>query len=154
MDKLQDTKAKCCHIKNWPVKVLCGRCLSGDTVSHVAIFDPALLSVAPLSFSLVQLSPLLPFPVWISILYTRIQCISETIPHSIHFLSPQENFTKCNVAKKSWPFTCSWENINILFIRKTILYKKACLKCNSNWVIHLFHKYLFHFYLFPFTILL
>jgi hypothetical protein len=39
--------------KNWPVKGLCGRCLSefvdwrisGDAVSHVGIFDPALWTV-------------------------------------------------------------------------------------------------------------
>ncbi len=24
----KDTRAKCCHLKNWPVKGLCGRCLS------------------------------------------------------------------------------------------------------------------------------
>jgi hypothetical protein len=30
------------------------------TVSHVGIFDPASLTVAPLTFSLVQLSPPLP----------------------------------------------------------------------------------------------
>ncbi len=24
----KDTKVKCCHLKNWPVKRLCGRCLS------------------------------------------------------------------------------------------------------------------------------
>ncbi len=38
---------------------------NGDTVSHVDIFDPALWTVALLTFSLVKLSPL-PFPVWIS----------------------------------------------------------------------------------------
>ncbi len=26
--KYIDTKAKCCHLKNWPVNGLCGRCLS------------------------------------------------------------------------------------------------------------------------------
>ncbi len=31
--------------------------LTEDTVSHVGIFDPALWTVTPLSFSLVQLSP-------------------------------------------------------------------------------------------------
>jgi hypothetical protein len=49
------------------VKGLSGSCLSknleiGDTVSHVAIFDPALWTVAPLTFSLVQLSPTPPLP--------------------------------------------------------------------------------------------
>ncbi len=33
---------------------------TGDTVSHVGIFDPALWTVAPVTFSLVHLSP---FPV-------------------------------------------------------------------------------------------
>jgi hypothetical protein len=36
--------------------------LSGDTVSHVGIFDPALRTVAPLLFSLVQLFPPHPLP--------------------------------------------------------------------------------------------
>jgi hypothetical protein len=34
---------------------------TGDTVSHVVIFDPALCNVAPLTFSLVKLSHA-PFP--------------------------------------------------------------------------------------------
>jgi hypothetical protein len=46
-----------------------------DTVSHVGIFDPALWTVAPLPFSLVQLYPTPPFPVWICKLYTRTQCV-------------------------------------------------------------------------------
>ncbi len=37
---------------------------TGDTVRHVCFFDPALWTVAPLTFSLVHLSP--PFLVWIS----------------------------------------------------------------------------------------
>ncbi len=37
-------------------------------------FRPALWSIAALTFSLVS-SPLTPFPVWISILYTRTQCV-------------------------------------------------------------------------------
>ncbi len=76
-----DTKAKCRHLNNLHVKGLCGQCLSeflefGGTISHVGISDPALWTVAPLTFSLVQLSlssP--PPPVWISMLYTRIQCV-------------------------------------------------------------------------------
>ncbi len=46
----------------WPVKELCDRCfpelIAGDTVSHDGIFDPPLWAVAPLTFSLVKLSPL------------------------------------------------------------------------------------------------
>jgi hypothetical protein len=49
------------------------------TFSHVGIPTPALWSVlppvAPLPFSLVQLFPLPPLLVWISILYARIQCV-------------------------------------------------------------------------------
>ncbi len=41
-----------------------------DTVSHVGIFDPALWTV-----SLIQLSPFHLFPVWLSILHTRTQCV-------------------------------------------------------------------------------
>jgi hypothetical protein len=33
------------------------RVLTGDTVSYIGIFDPALWTVAPLTFSLVQLPP-------------------------------------------------------------------------------------------------
>jgi hypothetical protein len=33
---------------------------TGDTVSHVGILDPALRTVAPLTFPLVELSPLAP----------------------------------------------------------------------------------------------
>ncbi len=57
-----DTKAKCCRLKNWPVKGLCGRWFirvygrTGETVSHVGISDPALWTVAPLTISLVQIS--------------------------------------------------------------------------------------------------
>ncbi len=55
-----DTKAKRCHLKNWHLKGLCARCLkTGNTVSNVGIFDPALWTVAPLTFSLVQLHCLL-----------------------------------------------------------------------------------------------
>ncbi len=43
--------------------------------SHVGIFDPAVWAVAPLTFSLVHLSPIPLFPVWTSILYTRIRCV-------------------------------------------------------------------------------
>jgi hypothetical protein len=50
------------------------RLKTGDTVSHVGIFDPALWTVASLTFSLVQLSLPPPLSVWIS-LCTRIQCL-------------------------------------------------------------------------------
>ncbi len=57
-------KAKCCHLKNWPLKEVLGRCLSelidwrySQACWIVGIFDRALYTVAPLSLSLVQLSP-------------------------------------------------------------------------------------------------
>ncbi len=43
----KDTKAKCRHIKNWPLKGLCGRCLS-------EFMNSALRTVAPLTFCLAQ----------------------------------------------------------------------------------------------------
>ncbi len=48
-----------------------------DTVSHVGIFDPALWTVAPLHFSLVQLSlrPPLPCKIKYTVMYTRLQCV-------------------------------------------------------------------------------
>jgi hypothetical protein len=56
--------------------LLVNRVYTGDTVSHIR---PALWSIAPLTFSLVR-SPLLPFPVWISVrhgtcIHTRIKCV-------------------------------------------------------------------------------
>ncbi len=58
-----ETKAKCRHLK----KMFCKGSLrqvflrvsleTGDTVCHVGIFNPALWTIAPLNFSLVQLSP-------------------------------------------------------------------------------------------------
>ena len=63
-----DTKGKCRHLKNWPVHCTA----AGDIVSHVGIFDQALWTVVSLPIlSFWTLPP--PFPVWISILYTRIQ---------------------------------------------------------------------------------
>jgi hypothetical protein len=53
MDR-QDTKAKCRHLKKFDFAAGAYQCLkSGDTVSHDGIFDP---TIAPLTFSLVQLS--------------------------------------------------------------------------------------------------
>ncbi len=51
------------------------RVYSLEIQSVMLVFDPALWTVAPLNFSLVQLFPLPPFPVWINILYTRIYCL-------------------------------------------------------------------------------
>ncbi len=71
-------------LKYWPAKGLCCLCLSEFrdwwycTVSHVGIFDPALGTVAPLTFSLFLLSPLpspLPCVNKYTVLCTRIQCI-------------------------------------------------------------------------------
>ncbi len=55
--------------KNWPdfAAGVYQSLQTGDTVSQVGIFDPALWTVAPVTFSLVQLSPVLTFPVWLSI---------------------------------------------------------------------------------------
>ncbi len=60
-----DTTTKCRHLKNWPVKWLCGRCLS-EFIGWSGFFDPALWTVFPLISSLVQLSPPPPYslPVW------------------------------------------------------------------------------------------
>jgi hypothetical protein len=56
----KDTKVKCRHLKQFTCKLTCvyQSLFTWDTVSHVDIFDPALWNVAPLPFSLVQLSPL------------------------------------------------------------------------------------------------
>ncbi len=62
-----DTKAKCHHLKNWPVKRLFGRFLSEFidcifTVSHGWYFRPSFVICCPLTFSLVQLLASLPPP--------------------------------------------------------------------------------------------
>ncbi len=57
-----DTKAKCRNLKKLTCRgtlrqvFINQSLLTGDTISHVGIFDPALWTVAPLTFSLVQLS--------------------------------------------------------------------------------------------------
>jgi hypothetical protein len=73
-----DTKAKCRHLKHWPVKGLGGRCLSEFIdwryiVSHVGIFDPALWTVAPLTFSLVHSPPPSPLPC-VKVQYIQTVC--------------------------------------------------------------------------------
>ncbi len=72
-----DIKAKCRHLKKftckWTSLQVFIRVYRQRYRQSCLYFDPALWTVAPLTFSLVQLSPLLPFPVWISILYIRIQ---------------------------------------------------------------------------------
>ncbi len=66
--RLIEVNAKCRHLKNWHVKGLCGRCLlNGDSQFLAYIqssrylkpsFKICTLPIAPLPFSLVQLSPL------------------------------------------------------------------------------------------------
>ncbi len=74
-----DTKAKCCHVKNLTCKGTLRQVFIIVYIlqiqRHVGIFDPAFWTVAPLTFSLVQLSPSPPFPVWIRMLYTRMLCL-------------------------------------------------------------------------------
>ncbi len=66
----KDTEAKCRHLKKLTCKGTLRQVFislwTGDTVGHVSIFDPALRTVAPLIFSLVQLSPLPPFPLQVN----------------------------------------------------------------------------------------
>ncbi len=62
-----DTKMKCRHLKKMSYKGTLRQVFlrveqTGETVSHVGIFDQALWTVAPLTFSLVQLTPPPPFP--------------------------------------------------------------------------------------------
>jgi hypothetical protein len=83
----EDTTAKCRHLKKLTCKGTLRQVfirvyrLEGDTVSHIGIFDPALWTIAPFPFSLVQLSPLpSPLSVWICILYTRIQWGRRALP--------------------------------------------------------------------------
>jgi len=94
--RLMEGNEKCRHQNNWPVKELCGICVSEfianifSTLSHVGIFNPALGSVlscvAPIPFSLVQLSPLPCVNKYIEcLLYTYTVCKGE----GVGFLSLQ-----------------------------------------------------------------
>ncbi len=59
---------KMCHLKNLPVKGLCGRCLSEFKDWRCWYFRPSFVNCCPsplLSGS--TLSPIHPFPVWISV---------------------------------------------------------------------------------------
>ncbi len=62
-----DTKAKCRHLKNWPVKGLFYQSLmTRDTISHDGILDPALCELLPLSPFLWFKPP--PFPLQVNFL--------------------------------------------------------------------------------------
>jgi hypothetical protein len=79
-----DTKEKCCHIKNWPVKRLCGRCLS-DFIhwrysQSCRYFRPCFANCCPSNLLSVSTLPPSPLPcVNIIILFTRIQCVSKRV---------------------------------------------------------------------------
>ncbi len=71
-----DTKAKCRHLKKLTLRQVFMRVYRRRyTVNHVSIFDPAFFNCClfPLLFGLTLPPP--PFPEWISILYTRKQCV-------------------------------------------------------------------------------
>ncbi len=73
-----DTVAKCRHVKNWPLKWLCGRCLSefidrryGQLCRY---FLSSFVNCCP-SNLLIWSNSSPPFPVWISIMNKSIQCV-------------------------------------------------------------------------------
>jgi hypothetical protein len=74
-----DTKVLCRHKENWPVKVTCGKCFSEFIDWRYSqscwYFWPSFVTCCP--YNLLSSSTLPPSPlyVWISILYTRIQCV-------------------------------------------------------------------------------
>jgi hypothetical protein len=71
-----NTKAKCLHLKNLRVKGLRSRCLWDLRYSQSCwYFRPSFVNCCP--YNLLSGSSLTPlsFPVWISILYRRIQCV-------------------------------------------------------------------------------
>ncbi len=74
------TKAKCCHLKNWPVKGLCDRCLSEfiDWRYRQSCWycQPSFVNYCPSNLLFDSTLPHVnPLSVWISILYTRIKCV-------------------------------------------------------------------------------
>ncbi len=77
---LIDVNAKCRHLKKLTSKgTLRQMCIRVYRLGHVGIFNSALWSVispvAPLLSGSTHPPPSSSFPVWISILYTRIQCV-------------------------------------------------------------------------------
>ncbi len=52
-----DIKSKCCHIKKLTCKGSLQQMFIRAYQSHVGIFDPALWTIAPLTYSLLHLSP-------------------------------------------------------------------------------------------------
>jgi len=68
---------KCRHLKNGSVKGLCGRCLSKFTDWRYRqscwYFRPSVVNFCPLKLLPGSIFPPPPFPVWMSIQYTRIQ---------------------------------------------------------------------------------
>ncbi len=74
-----DTKSKCHHRKNWTVKLLCSCCLSEFNYWRYSqscwYFQLSFVNYCLSPFSMIHVSLLPPFPVWISTLYTRIQCV-------------------------------------------------------------------------------
>jgi len=85
--RIMQVNAKCRHLKKWPVKGLRGRCLSKFILyvdwrypvscvhSIMLVFSTQHCELLPLSPSLYS-STLPPLPVWITVLYTRIECVS------------------------------------------------------------------------------
>jgi hypothetical protein len=95
--KYIDTKAKCRHLNNWPVKGLCGRCFSKFidwrycTESHVGIFDPAWPSF-PFSLAKIPISLEMRFIKYTNVgrswpLYIYVkQCWSQITVFYVRFL--------------------------------------------------------------------
>jgi hypothetical protein len=68
-DKTHRRQCKMSTSKKRPVKGLCGRCFL-----ELVFFEPALQTVAPLTFSLIQLSPLPFVNKYLYTLYTYTMC--------------------------------------------------------------------------------
>jgi hypothetical protein len=144
-----------------PVKGLCGRCLSefretGDAVRYVGISNPALWTVAPLTYSLVQLSPL-SLPVYT---YTRTNTVCKrrgvwgSVPQTDNHL-PQSPLTSqffmttfCIAFSESYFSTCKtvsridlralsevMTNVNLDYL-KQFRYKKTIYFFRCRWSIH------------------
>jgi hypothetical protein len=93
---------QCRHLKNWPVKGFCR-------------YFTQLCKLLPLSPSPWFTSPPFPFPVWISILYTRIQCVRGWVWGS----GPQ----KINTAAKSLYMSIFYDVILLCLLRVLPFYE-------------------------------
>jgi hypothetical protein len=114
-----DTEAKCCHLKNWPEKGLCGRCLQSlwRYSQSCWYFRPSFVKCRPTNFLCGSTLPPPPFPVSKYSIYR--QCVAEKgwgmlspvgdhILQEINILS-LTRFRTCKIAKPPQTKIYEWK---------------------------------------------